>query len=122
MLRKFACAAVIVVMGLGVALADEFQATITKVDNGKVTFRKGKAKDTGEAVTLPVMGDVKVTKGKFNRDTKKVEAGDPIEKGLQNAQFSKIGDKGLRATITTDATNTHITAIIVAGAKKKATE
>ena len=70
MLRKFVCAAVIVVFGLGVALADEFQATITKVDGGKITFKKGKAKDLGEEMTLPVTANAKVTKGKFNADTK----------------------------------------------------
>jgi hypothetical protein len=122
MLRKFVCAAVIVVIGFGVALADEFQATITKVDNGKITFKKGKAKDLGEEMTLPVTADAKVTKGKFNADTKKLEAGDPIESGLKNEQFTKIGEKGLRVTITTDADNKHITAISVGGGKKKAAQ
>jgi hypothetical protein len=122
MLRNFACAAFIVVIGLGVALAEEFQATITKVDNGKVTFKKGKANDLGEEMTLPVTADAKVTKGKFNADTNKVEAGDPIASGLKNEQFTKIGEKGLRATITTDADNKHITAIRVGGGKKKAAQ
>ena len=49
MLRKFVCAAAIVVSGFGVVLADEFQATISKVDSGKITFKKGPAKDLGEA-------------------------------------------------------------------------
>jgi hypothetical protein len=111
-----------VVFGLGVALADEFQATITKVDGGKITFKKGKANDLGEEMTLPVTADAAVTKGKFNTDTKKVEAGDPVKSGLQNEQFTKIGEKGLRATITTDADNKHITAITVGGRKKKAAE
>ena len=81
MLRKFVCAAVIVVCGFGVALAEEFQATITKVDGAKITFKKGKAKDLGEEMTLPVTASAKVTKSKFNADTNKTEAGEPIESG-----------------------------------------
>ena len=122
MLRKFVCAAVIVVIGFGVALADEFGAIISKVDGNKITFKKFMKGEQGEETTLPVTADAKVTKGKFNADTKKLEAGDPIESGLKNEQFTKIGEKGLRVTITTDADNKHITAISVGGGKKKAAQ
>jgi len=118
MLRKFVCAAVIMVIGLGVALAEEFPAVISKVENGKVTFKKGKKGD-GDEMTLPVTADAKITKGKFNPDTKKVEAGEPIENGLKADPFTKISEKGLRATITTDADNKHITSISVFGGGKK---
>ena len=47
-----------------------------------------------------------------------MEAGDPIASGLKNEQFTKIGEKGLRVTITTDAGNKHITAIWVGGGNK----
>jgi hypothetical protein len=119
MLRQFVCAAAIVVSGLGVALADDFQATVTKVDNGKITFKKGPANDLGQEMTLPVTADATFTKGKFNAVTKKVEAGDPLASGLKNEQFAKIGGKGLRVTITTDPENKHITAIRVGGEAKK---
>jgi hypothetical protein len=125
MLRKFVCAAVIVVMGLGVALADEFTAIITKVDGNKVTFQKAKFDpdtkkfDKGPEMTLPVTADAKITKGKFNKDTKKLEAGDAIESGLKNDVFTKISEKGQFATITTDADNKHITAIRTGGGKGK---
>ena len=36
--EKFVCASVIVVLGLSVAMAVTFQANISKVENGKVTF------------------------------------------------------------------------------------
>jgi hypothetical protein len=117
MLRKFVCAAGIVVMGLGVAFADDFTAIITKVDGNKVTFAKAKFNpdtkkmDKEDSKTLPVTADVKITKGNFNKDTKKVEAGDAIEGGLKADQFTKIGDKGVFARITTDADNKNITAI-----------
>src|SRR5437588_12435065 len=91
MLRKFVCAAVVVVIGLSVATADEFFATITKVEGNKVTFKKGgfgKKKDAdappAKEETLPVTKDVKVTKGKFDMDTKKFAPGDHIENGLKN--------------------------------------
>jgi hypothetical protein len=117
MLRKFACAAVIVVLGLGVALADEFTAVISKVEDGKVTFKK--AKKGSEEMTLPVATTVKVTKGgNYNKDTKKVEDAVTVTEGIKSNQLSNIGDKGVRARITTDADNKHITEIDIL--KKKA--
>ena len=121
MLRKFVCAAVIVVIGLGVAMGDEFNAVITKVDGDKVTFKKAKKGEVGEEMTLPVAKDAKIMKGTFNKDTKKLEAGDAIENGLKNEMFSSPGDKGVGAMITTDSDNKNITAITVGkkGGKKK---
>ena len=59
--------------------------------------------------------DAKITKGMFNADTKKLEAGDAIADGLKSDTFTKIDEKGLRATITTDADNKNVTAITVGG-------
>ncbi len=115
MLRKFVCAAVIVVLGLSVAVAEDFGAIISKVDGNKVTFTKFKKGEKGEETTLPVKADAKITKGKFDMDTKKMQAGDPIEGGLKSDTFTKIGEKGQFATISTDADNKNITAIIVGG-------
>jgi hypothetical protein len=106
-------------------LAEEFNASISKVGEGKVTFakvkfdRQNKKIEKGEEQTLPVADNVKVTQLKFNKDTKKLEAGDPLEGGLKNERFSKIGEKGLRATIVTDDDNKKITEIRVFGARKK---
>src|SRR5438270_13505694 len=117
MLRKLVCAAVIVVIGFGVAMADEFTAIITKVEGNKVTFQKAKFDpdtkklEKGAEMTLPVKADAKITKGKFNAETKKLEADEPIENGLKNDVFTKIGEKGRFASITTDASNKNITAI-----------
>src|SRR5262245_15415843 len=115
MLRRFVCAAVVMVIGLGVVMADEFQATILKVDNGKVTFKKGGKKGGGEETTLPVTKDAKIMKGKFNADTKKLEPDTAIDNGLKNEMFTNIkiedGKGGVAATITTDADNKNITAI-----------
>lgn len=119
MLRRFVCASVVLVIGLGVVMAEEFQATIYKVDGNKVTFKKGAGKKaTADAaeMTLPATKDAKITKGKFDQDAKKLVAGDAIENGLKNEMFTKIEEgKGVVATITTDADNKNITAITTGG-------
>jgi hypothetical protein len=120
MLRKFVCASVIVVLGLSVAMAETFTANISKVENGKVTFTKGKKGEVSDPMTLPVASDVKVTKGgKFNKDTKKVEDAEAVADGVKSTLLTTIGEKGRRARITTDADNKHITEIYIMGGKKK---
>jgi hypothetical protein len=123
MLRKCVSAAFILVVCVSFTLADEIRAVITKVDGNKVTFAevkgggRGKGKvEKGEPKTLPVTASVKVVKSKFDPDTKKTVAGDPIENGLKNEMFSKIdAEKGLQATIVTDSDNKNITEIRVGG-------
>jgi hypothetical protein len=120
MLRKVVGTAVVLVLCVGVALADEIRAVITKVEGDKVTFAEAKGKgEKGPEKTLPVADNVKVVKGKFNKETKKVEVGDEIDKGLKNDMFSKIGEKGMGAMIVTDADNKKITEIRVFGGGKK---
>ena len=114
MLRKMVCAGVILVCGLGVALADEFRATITKVDGNNVTFTKrAKKGEKGESMTLPVAKSVKVLNGKYNQDTKKVEAGEPLAGGLTNEKLTSIGEKGQAAVITTSDDGKTITEILI---------
>jgi hypothetical protein len=126
MIRKFVCAGIVAVLCVSVALAEEIRGTITKVADGKVTFHKvtfdkdTKKIDKGPEQTLPVAPDVKVVTAKFNKDTKKLEAGEPVPEGLKNKMFTEIGDKGLGATIITDADNKKITEIRVAQRKKAA--
>jgi hypothetical protein len=120
MLRRVVTAVVVLGVFVGVAMADEIRAIIIKVDGDKVTFAENKGKgERGDEKTLPVSDKVKVVKGKFNAETKKLEAGDAIEKGLKNEMFGKIGDKGMRAVVITDKDNKTITEIIVGGGKKK---
>jgi hypothetical protein len=119
MLRKL-CAAAILILCVGVALADEIRAVILKVDGDKVTFAEAKGKgEKGPEKTLPVAADVKVVKGKFNKETKKTEAGDALEGGLKNEALSNISEKGVRATIVTNDDNTKITEIRVQMRKKQ---
>jgi len=116
MLRKVVSAVAVLGLCLGIALADEFRATIIKVDGDKVTFKKGKG---GEEMTLPVAANVKVSKGTFNKETEKVEDATPVDGGLKNKMFADIGEKGVGAMIVTDADNKKITEIQVTKGKKK---
>lgn len=130
MIRKLVCAVAVMVVAVGFVMADEFTATITKVDGGKITYQKMKktkkgepaAKD-GDPVVINAEGAT-VAKGTFNKDTKKLEKGDAIEGGVKGLAelVTKAGDKGVNARITTDADNKKVTEILVTGGKKKAAE
>jgi hypothetical protein len=119
MLRKVVSAAVILVLCVGVTLADEIRAIITKVDGDKVTFAENKGKgERGDSKTLPVDAKVKIMKGKYDKDTKKTTATDEaITDGLKNKMFAEIGEKGVQATIITDKDNKKITEILVTGGR-----
>jgi len=124
MLRKLVCAVFMLMVTIGLVTAEEFTATITKVDGNKITYQKMKGKGKaaekdGDPVTIEAAKDVKVFKGMFNKDTKKVEAGDAIEGGLKAEVFTKISDKGVRASITTDDDKKVVTQILTFGGKKK---
>jgi len=113
MLRKMVCAGIVLVCGLSVALAEEFTASISKVDGNNVTFTKMKKGEKGDAMTLPAAKDCKVLTGKYNKDTKAVDAGDALADGLKNEKLSNIGDKGVNARITTSDDGKSITQIMI---------
>jgi hypothetical protein len=119
MWRKLFGAVLVLVFCASLGLADEIRAIILKVEGDKVTFAENKGKgEKGPEKTLPVAADVKVVKGKYNQENKKLEAGDPLEGGLRNEVFTKIDEKGLRGMIITDADNKTITEIRVGGKRK----
>jgi len=124
MLQRLCLTLTLGLLCVGMSFADEIRGVITKVEGGKVTFSKvtfdkeTKKIDKGPEQTLPVADGVKVSKGTFNKDTKKVEAGDALEGGLKNEVFTKVGEKGIPATIVTDADNKKITGIIISARKK----
>jgi hypothetical protein len=117
-MKKFAFAAVCVIAVVGFVIADEFPATITKVDGSKITYNKGSKKngDLKEGLMAEAAANVKVMKGaKDDSGALKTEA---VEKGLKDEMFANIGDKGVKATITTDDKG-KITQIVVTKGKKK---
>ena len=129
MLRSFVCAGLALVLGgviTAVAFAADIRAVITKVDpdKGTVTFKEAKGKgEFGDEKTLPVAKDAKIVKGMFDKETKTLKAGDPIEGGLKADTFSKdkIGEKGVRANLVTtgEGDKATITEIIVGGGRGK---
>jgi len=123
MLRKVVSAAFVLVLCVGVTMADEILGIITKVEGDKVTFAEmkgfGKNAEKGETKTLPVAKDVKVVKGKFNMDTKMLDAGEPLDGGLKNKMFTEIGEKGVFASIITDKDNKTIVEIRAGRGGKK---
>jgi hypothetical protein len=125
MLRKLACVGVLFALGVGLVMAEEFNVQIKKIDGDKITAIKGakfnkdaKKFEGGSEVTLTAAPDVKVMTGKKNKDTKKTEAGDAIEGGLKNERFTKIGENGIGAQVTTNDDG-KVTQILVFGGKKK---
>lgn len=120
MFRRIVGVALVLFLGVSFGLAEEIRAVITKVDGDKVTFAESKGKgEKGAEKTLPVDANVKVVTGKFNRETKKLEAGEAVQGGLKNEMFTKIGEKGKFATVVTNADNTKIVEIRVFSFGKK---
>lgn len=104
-------------------LSEEYRATLLKVEDGKITFRvmPGKDSKAGELAaeqTLAVADNVKIAKGKLDKETQEVEAGDPIHSGLKNVMFTNIGEKGLRVVLVTDAANKKIAEVYVIGSTR----
>jgi hypothetical protein len=119
MLRKLVSAMVVLGLCVGITFADELRGVITKVEGGKITFTEMKGKEKGDEKTFTVDEKVKVVKGKFNKDTKAIEAGDDIENGLKNEMFTKIGEKGVRASVVTDSDGKKVTEIRILGGRGK---
>jgi hypothetical protein len=129
-MKKFALAVVCTVALVGVVMADEFTAIITKVDatGNKVTYKKasfkgGEKKVDDTATTTEVSKKVSVVKGKFDMETKKMVDGDALEGGLKAEMLSSAADdKPLFATIIVaddGADKGKVTKIRVFAGKKK---
>src|SRR5262245_45833817 len=123
-MRKYALAFAMLVFGFGFIMADEFTATITKVDGDNVTYQKykkgekgKKGEKDGDPVTLPAKG-AKVQEA-TNAGKGKYDYGDEVKGGLgSEALKGATAEKGVQARITTSDDNKSITKIGVI--KKKA--
>jgi len=121
MLRKFVFGFVVVAFSVGVLSAAEMTGIITKVDGSKITFKEAKKGDDGKfikgeygtAKELTVVKDAKVMKG-----AKKGEEPTALSGGLTNDMFKNIGEKGVRARITTNDSD-MVTEIVILGGKGK---
>src|SRR5471030_2897227 len=123
MVRKLFCAMFVMVVAVAFVAAEEFQASITKIDGNKITYQKykkgakgKKGEKDGDAVTIEVAKDAKIVKGMFDKDAKKFVDGDAIEGGLKADMFSKASDDApVAVRITTDDDKKTVTKIMVAG-------
>ena len=129
MLRKLVCAMFVMMVAIGLVAAEEFTASITKVEGDKITYQKFKkgekgkqGEKDGDPVTIAVAKDAKITKGKASfKDMKfAIETGDPLEGGLKNEVFTKIDEKNrVFARITTSEDKKTVTGIAVVQFGKK---
>jgi len=117
MLRRIACAVTILAVSVGIGLAEEFRGIITKIDDGKVTFKtvkfnkEEKKLEIGDAKTYEIAKDVKV----FKREGKDKKS--DLADGLKADVFKNIDDKkGVGATI--NVVDGKVTEISVGGGKK----
>lgn len=126
MIRKLASAMFVMTVAIGFVAADDFTATITKVDGDKVTYQKylkakkgEEKKKDGDAVTATVTAAATIAKAKFSKEDKKFIAGDKLEGGLKADVFAKIGEKGITARITTEGEKITQILVLGGGGKKK---
>jgi len=118
MFRKAVCAVAMMAISVGLVVAAEVRGVITKVSDDGKTITVGKfnreTKEVTDAKAYTVSSSVKVVKGKFNKEEKKLEATDvEIKGGLTGDTFKNIGKRGIFATITTDDSG-NVTQIVVA--------
>src|SRR5262249_49734053 len=105
MTRKLCCIVFLTTLLGGVAVADEFVAAITKVEDGKITFHKGRSGPKGENdITLPAAKDIKVLKGKIiDIKEKKFAPGEGLPEGLKHEALKDIQrNKPVAAWFVTD--------------------
>lgn len=108
-MSKFFAAAAMLLAGVGLAGAEEFVGSITKVDGNKIYVIKNTATGKSEPAEMVAADSCKVARKSFKVDpkTKKLE-GDPVEGGLTNKLFKKAT---VTAQITTEGDK--VTEIII---------
>ena len=119
-MKKFLFAAVCTLTLVGYVVADEFTASITKVDGSNVSYFKtevgkggkggggkggkgggfGGGKRVGDEIKGTAAASVKVSKKSFDKDAGGIKE-DDVKGGLKDEMFKTIDpEKGLTATIT----------------------
>jgi hypothetical protein len=109
-LRNVLGALALIVLSVGLVIAEPVKGRITKIADGKITVMVGK-KGEAKSNTYELAKDVKVLRQK---DDQKVEA----EGGLKNKALQNIDEaKGVSATVNVEGNK--VTEIVLAGKKKK---
>lgn len=91
----------------GVAHAAEFSATLVKMVDGKLTLMNGVGKKKKE-FTIAVDEKCVIVAAKYDKKTKKIEAGDAIVGGLKNPLFDKLDKEPVEAWVRTSAENDKV--------------
>lgn len=104
---RFGLAGFAILLGIGLAQADEFTAVLVKVNDGKVTFIRSGAKKKKDT-TLPVDEKCKIVVAKHDPKLKRIEAGEELAGGLKNPIFEKLDQEPIGAMIRTNAENDRI--------------
>lgn len=114
MLRRLACAAVLLGLTFTFAAAEEIKGQILRVEEGKVTVRqKAKEKGTkGEVRTLDLAKDVKVFEQKGKERSE-------VAGGLKSDIIDALDGKKGRPGIVVTGTDNKVTEIILSTPKKK---
>ena len=84
-MHKFVGATIVILAAFALASAEEFVGSVSKFEDGKITFKKFKKgeKGAGEAATLSVAANCKFLKAKFNKEEMKIEADGDLEGGKE---------------------------------------
>jgi len=122
-MRKFVCASIFVLVAMSFVVAEEIRVTITKIEDGKTVHYTKKGKKKGDEPikgTIALSPTAKVVMGTFNKETKKVDAGEAITEGTKADVFKT--DKGVPALLVTEGEGDKavVTEIRVLKGKKKA--
>jgi hypothetical protein len=115
MIRKLLTVAIALFVLAGGVFAGEYKGKITKIDGDKVTIvLKAKKGEKGEEKTFTVDSKVKVAKVAKGAE-------EALADGLKNEIFTKLGKKGLNATVITtgEGAAEKASEIKVGGGKKK---
>jgi hypothetical protein len=120
-MRRFFCAAVVTLSVCAVAMGDEFLAYVRKIEGGEVSFnkrlKKGAQFDRPEK--LPLAPNPRMATAKFNKDTKKIEAAEPLSAVEVERILLSAPAQGAPAVIVTDPNNRAVTQILFIALKSK---
>jgi hypothetical protein len=112
-MQRLIAVALLFVMTIGFAVAAEVKGKVKMVDGDKLVVTVGKKGDTKDE-TYVIPASAKILQGKFNKDTKKFEAGDPVDGGLKSVKEGSF--------VTLEVDGDKVSQVIVGGGKKKKTE
>ena len=105
MLRRSVCALVVLMMGLGIAMAETYNGKLKSVSGNTITVVVGDKERKFE-----VGPNVKIVTGKAGKEK-------DLRKGLGNKLFNNIPEVGLDVILTTEDKDEKLTKIHVVGRK-----